>query len=566
MRGLWIALGVMAVVLVGYTVYSLVTAARAAQQFRGDAAALTASVRDLDGPALQAEVAGLSQSARDFSAAVSGPFWSVASALPVVGSTAGSIGDLGAAAVAAAQAAEELSPVLPLLSPEDLRGPDGRFDVAAMRRIATALGAAAPALDQASAAVLRADPGSIGPVGEAVVSAQSQLGALPQTAAGARTALDVGAELLGERRRQEWMILLQNGSEARGTGGFLGAYALLSARDGRIDVDEVDTNNSLSTRIPNGRMPAEFLEFWTPEYTSEWNSYNLSRHFPYTGELSRSGMAARGVELDSVMAMDAYGVAALLAGTGPISVGGESVSADNAVQYFNADIYTQYGDDIAAKDAAVVAFMKQLVGRVTDGDVDLAAVAAALPPLVDGQRLGIWAADPALQARIEPYSVAGVVPTVREPWVTVALNNSAGNKLDAFVASDVTYRSGGACGRVSEVSVTLTNNAPAGGVGEAYADAYYPASSDGATRMWTTVYGPVASTYVSAEIDGRRQFVNEGRERRHPVWRWNLDLPRGESSELVVRFREPAVEGVPTIWPQAMAVPQSVSASSLCAS
>lgn len=362
------------------------------------------------------------------------------------------------------------------------------------------------------------------------------------------------------------MILLQNGSEARGTGGFLGAYALLSARDGRLDVDEVDTNNSLTTRIPNGTMPTEFLDFWTREYTSEWNSYNLSRHFPYTGELSRSGMAARGVELDSVMGMDAYGVAALLAGTGPISVGGQTVSAENAVQYFNADIYTQYGDDTAAKDAAVVAFMEELVGRITDADVDLAAIASGLPQLADGQRLSVWAADPALQSRIEPYSVAGVVPTDPAPWVTVALNNSAGNKLDAFVASDVTYRSGGSCDQVSEVSVTLTNNSPAGGTGEAYSDYHYPASRDGGTRMWTTVYGPVASSYVSAEIDGRRQFVNEGRERRHPVWRWNLDIPRGESAELVVRFREKPADGSPTVWPQAMAVPQSVSATSLCAS
>lgn len=564
-RTWWIVLGVVAVAVVGYSVYSVVNAARAAQQFRADAATLTSSVQGLDGPALQAEVADLSQSARNFSSAASGPFWSVASVLPIVGPTAASIGDLGDAAVAGATAAQEVSPVLPLLSPEKLRSPDGRFDLAAMRRIADALGSAAPALDEAAAASRRADPGAIGPVGEAVATAQLQLGDLPQTVAAAQTALEVGVRLLGEDKPQEWMILLQNGSEARGTGGFLGSYALLSARDGRLDVDTVDTNNSLSTRIPNGGMPAEFLEFWTREYTSEWNSYNLSRHFPYTGELSRSGMRARGVDLDAVMGMDAYGVAALLAGTGPISVGGDTVSADNAVDYFNADIYARYGDDVAAKDAAVVAFMETLVGRVTDGDVDLAAMAAQLPRLIGAQRLSVWAADPELQTRIEPYSVAGVVPSKPEPWVTVALNNSAGNKLDAFVASDVSYRSGASCDEVSEVTVTLTNNAP-GGDGEAYSDYYYPASGDGATRMWTTVYGPVGAEYVSATIDGRRQFVNEGSERRHPVWRWNLDIPRGESAELVVRFAERPAAGSPSVWPQAMAIPQKVSASSLCAS
>lgn len=563
-RRRWVVLAVVVAVvgLIVWAVVSGVRAASAAQALRAEVETAAASARALQMDQAAAAVPVIAADARAFADSVNGPLWAVAAHVPIVGSAVTSAQDLAAASVSAADAAQDVAPVLPLLQADRLRGADGRIDLAGMQRLSTALAAAEPDLRAAAQRAADADPQAIGPVGPAVATAQQQLTGLPEAAATGRDGLDLAVELLGAKTPQRWMVILQNGSEARGTGGFLGAYALVTADRGRLDVGVVDTNDSLvTTRIPNQDMPAQFLELWTKAYTSEWNSYNLSRHFPYTGQLSHNGMAARGTPIDNVIGIDAHVVAALLAGTGPITAGADTVTADTAERFFNADVYAKY-PDTAQKDAAVVALMNALLDHVTTGAFDVGATFSRLAPLASENRISVWAQDESVEQRLADLSVGGIVPTQSGPWVTAALNNSAGNKLDAFVASDVAYRAN-TCGTgPSSVTVTLTNTAPTPAQNETFANAYYPASSKGDTRMWTAVYGPVGSQFQSATIDGKRQYVNQGQERGHPVWRWNIDIPRGASAELTVRFREPASAQAPVVSPQAMAVPQTVSALS----
>lgn len=560
-RRWWVVAGVLVILaLLAWGIVSGLRAAQAARTLKSDMETVARQAQSLKMDEVAAAVPLLASDAQAFDAAVNGPLWAVLARVPVVGSAVTSAQDLAAASVSATDAAADLVPVLPLLRAENLRSADGQVDLAAMQRLSEALAAAQPDLSAAADRAAQADPQAIGPVGEAVATAQQQLVGLPQTAAAGSTGLDLAVSMLGAESPQRWMVILQNGSEARGTGGFLGAYGLVTADRGRMTVGAVDTNDSLmNTRIPNADMPRQFLDLWTRAYTSEWNSYNLSRHFPYTGQLSRNGMAARGTPVDNVIGIDAHVVAALLAGTGPITAGSDTVSADTAERFFNADVYAKY-PDTAQKDDVVVALMNALLDRITTGDFDLGAAFSRLAPLTAANRVGVWSADADIQGRLEEFSVAGVVPTEPGPWVAAALNNSAGNKLDAFVASDVAYRAS-TCGTgLSTVTVTLTNNAPTPAQNEAFSNYYYPSSGNGDTRLWTAVYGPVGARFQSATIDGRRQYVNQGQERGHPVWRWNLDIPRGGSAVLTVRFREPASDSPPTVSPQAMAVPQTVSA------
>lgn len=553
---------VVAVGLIGWSVVSGLRAAQAARLLRADVEAATAQARALQMDEVAAAVPVISTDARSFEDSVSGPLWAVAAHLPIVGSAVSSAQDLAAASVSATEAAQDLAPVLPLLQADKLRSDDGTIDLAGMQQLRVALAAAEPDLRAAAERAAEADPQAIGPVGAAVATAQQQLTGLPDAAASGHTGLELAVELLGAKTPQRWMVILQNGSEARGTGGFLGAYGLVTADRGRMDVGTVDTNNSLmNTRIPNGDMPRQFLQLWTKEYTSEWNSYNLSRHFPYTGQLSRNGMQVRGTPINSVVGIDAHVVAALLAGTGPITAANETVSAETAERFFNADVYAKY-PDTAQKDDVVVALMNALLDRVTTGEFDAGAAFSRLVPLMSQNRISVWSQDEAIQSRLEEFAVGAAVPTEPGPWVATALNNSAGNKLDAFVASDVAYRAN-TCGTGSStVTVTLTNNAPTPAQNEAFSNGYYPASENGDTRMWTAVYGPVGAQFQAATIDGERQYVNQGEERGHPVWRWNVDIPRGASAELTVRFREPVSAQAPLVSPQAMAVPQTVSAVS----
>ena len=69
-------------------------------------------------------------------------------------------------------------------------------------------------------------------------------------------------------------------------------------------------------------MPRSFYQLWGRGGTAEWNSFNQTRALPVRGSPERCGMRERETPVDQVLATDAYGVAALLAATGPVSAGG----------------------------------------------------------------------------------------------------------------------------------------------------------------------------------------------------------------------------------------------------
>ena len=87
----------------------------------------------------------------------------------------------------------------------------------------------------------------------------------------------------------------------------------------------------------------------------------------------------------------------------------------------------------AQKDEAVCRLLAAAFSRVQAADATAVYIAAALAAPIAEQRLVAWASDPQEQEVLEWTPLAGGVP---EPgWtLTAAINNTGGNKLDAYLA------------------------------------------------------------------------------------------------------------------------------------
>ncbi|MFN8127013.1 MAG: DUF4012 domain-containing protein [Candidatus Nanopelagicales bacterium] len=565
-RRRWFGLAVVAVVVlaVGWVAASVVRTALAARQLQAELEVAESHAQTLNLAALGADLPAIRQSAGTMQDLSDGVVWRGLSHVPVIGSSASSVRSLSAAVAQASQAGDSLAPVLPELAADRIRRADGSIDTDTLVELADALDAAVPGLASASASAQGVDPNALGPIGEAGVRASTALADLPERTRSAAAAVRIVAQTLGADGPRTTAILLQNGSEARGTGGFVGGYSLVDTDRGALTTRQVDTNNTLDTPIPNGGMPASFYALWGRGETAEWNSYNQTRHFPYIGQLSAAGMKARGTPVDQVIALDAYGVAAILAATGPISADGVTVDATNAVTFFNETVYAQF-PDVAEKDRVVADLMHEVSVAVGDGRADLPTLLRELAAVNDEGRISLWSADPATQETLTRWQIGAAVPVARGPWTTVALNNSTANKLDAYVASSVRYQAAQCGAGPSSVTVTLTNNSPEPTDDERFSQGVLD-EPPGTTRMMVDVYGPVGARWRSAEIDGKKQFVWQGRERGHPVWQYDLTMARGETSTLTVRFSEPAGDGTPVVWPQSMAIPQKTEAVTDCPS
>ncbi|MFM9099723.1 MAG: DUF4012 domain-containing protein, partial [Actinomycetota bacterium] len=88
-------------------------------------------------------------------------------------------------------------------------------------------------------------------------------------------------ELAGFDRPKRYMISFQNSAEARGTGGILGAYAIIEINRGKLTVVRASSNVGLQHL---STLPVKHSDEYFELYGNNpgiWQNANLSPHLPY---------------------------------------------------------------------------------------------------------------------------------------------------------------------------------------------------------------------------------------------------------------------------------------------
>lgn len=168
----------------------------------------------------------------------------------------------------------------------------------------------------------------------------------------AARAVDVSAILtrvlpsfLGEDERRRYFFAAQNPAELRGTGGFLGAFTILTISEGEVRLGEFTTIQRLPSVDPSDIEPPN------PSYAVRydrfggagfWHNINMTPDFPSAAEaIERLYRETTGVRLDGTIVADPFALAALLGVTGPVNVPGtdDTVTAANVVDYVTNEAY-----------------------------------------------------------------------------------------------------------------------------------------------------------------------------------------------------------------------------------
>ena len=513
----------------GYHALSLRSAAAAAQEQldEGDQGAAAESVADIG-----RHSAGLGRW-------LGGAPWGWFTDAPVVGPT------ISAAVTLSGGSAAVLTPVAPagasLL----------QADAADMTAVAAQLAEQSPALAEGAAAALRWEPEVaaidpdqvLGPLRGAVATAQEQfIGAVPAiTGAAAGSVLLPG--LLGVGEPTEWVLLASQPAEARGSGaGFWGAFGIMRAADGSLELSGRSNDEIFDVPVALDSLPPSFAALWGESASFIWG-HNLTRNYPYAAQLMRESVAGLGVSADYVVALDPRVVAALLELTGPISAAGVTLEASSAEQFLTSDIYTRFPDS-GAKDAVVLGLMSELFVTLQETSLPPAELFEVLAEPLSQQRLVVWAADPAQQELVAASVIGGQVPTAGSV-ATVALNNAAAGKMDAYVDSAITYEVIGDCAAdelPGRIAVELAIDVPVG------LPDYVTARFDGdgpygSSSLFVHVYGPPGAVLESYRVDGQEIAPVTGVERNHPVWGAKVELRPGATAVVEVDFRQASYSG-----------------------
>lgn len=423
---------------------------------------------------------------------------------------------------------------------DELEVREGQLDLAHVRAMATSLGSIQRALEEAAAAVDALDvDGLLPPVIERIDELAQTLAAAQDDAADAGDALAVLPELLGSDGRRFYFVAFGTPAEARELGGFMGAYAVLAAEDGRLSLAGSGRVRDLNRAFRGKQLsdpsqfPPQYLAMQPQRY---WQNITGTADFPTVAEAVRQLWPAKALPpLDGVLYLEPHALAAMLELTGPVRVSGreEPLTADTAAAFLLHDQYVEFPDDDRHDfllEAATTVFEKLTTGDLAESR----DIVDALGPSTREGRLLFHSFQADEQAVIEDLGIGGVFPPVRGDFVSVRASNLGLNKVDAMVQRSVRYdvaidpATGSAQARLE---ITIRNESPSSGLPRAVIENRNGRPA-GTSSTALSVYTPFE--LVSASQDGVGIDWGELREYDRRKYLVLVDVP--PMSEVTVTF------------------------------
>jgi hypothetical protein len=351
--------------------------------------------------------------------------------------------------------------------------------------------------------------------------------------------------LAGADAPKRYMIAFQNSAEARGTGGILGAFAIVEMNKGAFSVIRTGSNAVLySLKDVPVKVPAEFTKLYGKNPAILQNS-NLSPHFPYGAEIWMGLWKKQfGEQLDGVIAVDPSALSYVLQATGPITLkSGEVITSENVVAETLQKAYKRYETNNDARKQYLVDIMNAAASKITSGQFSKVGMAKAIKRGLIENRILMYSRDGAAESELASVRLGGYLTTTPNNEFRAVIQNIDASKLDYYLQKTVTIESK-SCKNVqqTQVRVKLTNTLKTGKGLPAYvltrADKGKPAQLvTGQHRFKLFIYGPTNAKLVSVLRENRTNGLGGGStERGRPIYVADVDLAPGQSENLLANF------------------------------
>ena len=351
--------------------------------------------------------------------------------------------------------------------------------------------------------------------------------------------------LAGADAPKRYMIAFQNSAEARGTGGILGAFAIVEMNKGTFTVIRTGSNAVLySLKDVPVKVPAEFTKLYGKNPAILQNS-NLSPHFPYGAEIWMGLWKKQfGEQLDGVIAVDPSALSYVLQATGPITLkSGEVITSENVVAETLQKAYKRYETNNDARKQYLVDIMNAAAAKITSGQFSKVGMAKAIKRGLIENRILMYSRDKAAEVELASVRLGGYLTTTPNNEFRAVIQNIDASKLDYYLQKTVTIESK-SCKNIqqTQVRVKLTNTLKTGKGLPAYvltrADKGKPAKLvTGQHRFKLFIYGPTDAKLVSVLRENRTNGLGGGStERGRPIYVADVDLAPGQSENLLANF------------------------------
>ena len=415
----------------------------------------------------------------------------------------------------------------------------------------------------------------IGPVQSRLDQLDTKVFRAQSSASLAAQLVHVAPSLLGGDGVRHYFIAFMTPAESRGLDGLIASYGELTADQGHLTLTVSGDISQLDKALPKagGHLtgPADYLARYGAFHPQKLlQDVSYAPDLPTVADvLQQLYPQAGGDHIDGVLALDPYGLAALIHLTGPIQVPGlgRLTSANTASELLQGQYAAFPTSQKVAhdydQDALRIEFHKLTTGSLPGPH----ALSDALEPEVRQGRIAFWSFHKADQPVLDRLGLTGAFPVAPgHDLLAVTTQNAANNKIDVYlrrsIADTVTYDP--ANGAVaSRVTVTLHNGAPAQGLPSEVIGSYTGSGlPSGTNETWLTLYSPLGLR--TATVNGKTQGVSDVPELGVRAYSEYVDIPPESSVTLtfnLVGVTTPGTSYKLNLYNQPMVLPDQDTVS-----
>lgn len=395
---------------------------------------------------------------------------------------------------------------------------NGRVDIGAMKDVASRILKADVVLTQGKLDLEGIKTkGLLGPLGRPVLRLQEKINDAQSAASSGSIAARLMPEMLGGSEKRTYALIFQNNAELRSSGGLPGAFALIKARDGRINmVSQGSSTDFPYFDPPIVKLTADERSMYSNLMANFWGDTNFTPNFPRTAEIMRAMLIKKfDQKVDGVLSVDPVAMSYVLKGTGPIKLAdGTMLNSENAVKLLLNGVYLKFGNDPKAQDDYFADAAKRVFNAMADGQGDALTVLEGLAKGVSENRVLVNTSRKPEQQVIASTRIAGVLPVDdgETPHVGLYLNDATETKLEYYLSRRSTVQATRCTSNGVQTLTTKTvlkSTAPKN-VASLSRSIVGPNTGEkpGSMRIALSFYVPWGGNVTDLAVNGKSQTIN----------------------------------------------------------
>jgi len=258
---------------------------------------------------------------------------------------------------------------------------------------------------------------------------------------------------------KKYIILFQNPSELRPTGGFPGSYAIMHFQDGQLKEFKIDDVYNLDGQLKENVIPPKELQHITPTWAMRDANWFID--FPASArKIMEFFKKEAGYEIDGVITFNPLIVGKMLEVLGPIELPDYdlTLTADNFLQEIQAEV--EYGENRTQPKTVLYEFGPKLLEKLYNAQPNQwVAIFDTLFASLESKDMPMYFNDLRLQSFALEKGFAGQVKDVPGDYLMVTATNIKGSKTDIITDTAMKLESEVKGGEViHKLSITRKHN------------------------------------------------------------------------------------------------------------